>query len=376
MRGKKLHAALVVLRGTRRRRDAWAGWRCRWARTGWKPVLLGCVWLLACAAGCRGPLQAVTQSRVTMHNSAVEDRGPLLEKEVIADRGCPQGKIAIVDVDGLLVNSSLAGLGSVGENPVSLFREKLDAVASDPCYRAVVVRINSPGGGVTASDIMGHDLRAFREQTRLPVVACLMDVAAGGAYYLATAADHIVAHPTTVTGGMGVILNLYNLQDTMAYFNVTAVPVKAGQYADLGSPVEPMGEEARAILQGVADEFHARFEAAVRTGRPQHDPSRKEDFDGRVFTASQALQRRLVDSIGYLDDAVDVARELGQCPSAGVVLLRRANDPARSPYATTPNSPMQSGLFPMSIPGLDRSQLPTFLYLWQPEPTYERRTAR
>jgi protease-4 len=311
-----------------------------------------------------------------MHNSVVEDRGPLVEKGVIADDGYPQGKIAIVDVDGLLVNNNLVGLGSLGENPVSLFREKLNAVAADPCYRAVVVRINSPGGGVTASDIMWRDLRAFQQQTGLPVVACLMDLATGGAYYMATAADHIVAHPTTVTGGMGVILNLYNLKDAMAYFNVEAVSIKAGRYADLGSPVEPMGQDARAILQGVADEFHARFQETVRKGRPQHDPSRKEDFDGRIFTASQALERRLIDSVGYLDDAVAVARELGRCPSAGAVLLRRANDPARSPYATTPNSPTQGGLFPMSIPGLDRSQLPTFLYLWQPEPTYERRAAK
>jgi protease-4 len=300
----------------------------------------------------------------------------LVEKGVIADSGCRRDKIALVDVDGLLVNNSLAGLGSVGENPVSLFREKLDAVAADPGYCAVVLRIHSPGGGVTASDIMRHDLRAFQERTKLPVVACLMDLATGGAYYVGTAADHVMAHPTTVTGGMGVILNLYNLKDAMAYFNVEAVPVKAGRYVDLGSPAEPMPEEARAILQRVADEFHARFRDAVRQGRPQHDPSRKEDFDGRVFTASQALERRLIDSIGYVDDAVDAARRLGRCPSARVVLLRREHDPARSPYATTPNSPLQGGLMPLSIPGLDRSQLPTFLYLWQPEPTFERRASR
>src|SRR3990167_5060608 len=125
-------------------------------------VRAGVLVLLALASGCRGPLQAVTQSRVIMHNSAVEDRGPLVEKGVIADEESPHGKIAIVDVDGLLVNNSLVGLGSVGENPVSLFREKLDAVAADPCYRAVVLRINSPGGGVTASDIMCRDLRTFR----------------------------------------------------------------------------------------------------------------------------------------------------------------------------------------------------------------------
>ncbi len=336
----------------------------------------GVLLVIAVAAGCRGPLQAVTQSRVTMFSSPVEDRGPLVEKDVVPDEGEPYQKIAIVDVDGLLVNSGLIGLGSVGENPVALFREKLDAVASDRCYRAVVLRINSPGGGVTASDIMRHDLLAFRERTGVPVVACLMDLATGGAYYLATAADHIMAHPTTVTGGMGVILNLYNLKDTMAYFNVEAVPIKSGRFTDLGSPVEPMPEEGRAILQQVADEFHARFRQVVRQSRPQHDASRQEDFDGRVFTASQALERRLIDSIGYLDDALATARELGRSPSARAVLLRRAHEPARSPYATTPNAPVQGGLFPMSIPGLDRSQLPTFLYLWQPEPTFERRAAR
>jgi len=329
--------------------------------------------LLIALAGCKGPLQAVTQSRVIMHSSAVEDRGPLVEREVIADQDCPQGKIAIVDIDGLLVNSSLVGLSSVGENPVSFFREKLDAIAADPGYCAVVVRINSPGGGATATDIMWHDLRTFQQQTRLPVVACLMDLATGGAYYVATAADHIVAHPTSVTGGVGVILNLYNLTDTMAYFNIVPAAIKSGKYADLGSPIAPIPDEGREILQKVADEMHHRFEAVIGQGRPQHDPRRKEDFDGRVFTASQALERRLIDSIGYLDDAVATARQLSGYPSASVVMLRRSNDPARSPYATAPNSPIQGGLLPMSIPGMDRSQLPTFLYLWQPEPTYERR---
>jgi protease IV len=311
-----------------------------------------------------------------MYNSAVEDRGPLVEADVISDQGRDQHKIALVDIDGLLVNCGLVGLASAGENPVSLFREKLDAIAADPCYRAVVLRINSPGGGVTASDIMWRDLRTFQQQTGLPVVACLMDLATGGGYYVATAADHIVAHPTTVTGGIGVILNLYNLKDAMAYFNIEPAPIKSGQYTDLGSPVAPMPDAGRAILQKVADEMHGRFQQVVGQGRPQHDASRKEDFDGRVFTASQALERHLIDSIGYLDDAVAQARQLSRCPSATVVMLRRCNDPARSPYATSPNSPIQGGLLPMSIPGMDRSQLPTFLYLWQPEPTYERRASK
>jgi protease-4 len=308
-----------------------------------------------------------------MHQSAAEDRGPLAEMPVIADQCAVETKIALIDVDGLLVNTPLAGMGSLGENPVSIFREKLDRIAADPCCRAVVVRINSPGGGVTASDIMWRDLRTFKQQTGLPVVACLMDLGTGGAYYLASAADHIVAHPTTVTGGMGVILNLYNLQDAMMQFNIMGAPIKAGKYVDLGTPIVPPDEEARQILQHAADQCHRRFQEVVRITRPEHDPNRLEDFDGRILLAQEALDHRLIDSIGYLDDAVATARRMGGALSAPVVMYHRSNDAARTPYAVTPNIPLQTGMLPLSLPGLERTQLPTFLYIWQPEPTLERR---
>ena len=336
------------------------------------------IWICLLAVtvtGCK-PLKAITQSRVIMHSSVVEDRGPLVEMPVVSAGADTGWKVALIDVDGLMLNMDLTGFGSVGENPVAVFREKLDRVACDPCYCAVVVRINSPGGGVTAADIMWRDLVTFQTNTRLPVVACLMDVGTGGAYYLATAADHIVAHPTTVTGGMGVILNLYNMEDALMQFNIMGVPIKAGRHVDLGTPIKAPDEEGRQILQQVADEFHGRFRDVVRQGRPSHDPSRAEDFDGRIFTARQAMERGLVDSLGYLDDATAMARQLGGCPTAKVVILHRCNDRARSPYAITPNVPLQGNLLPLSVPGFDRSQMPTFLYLWQPEPTIQRRTAR
>ena len=208
------------------------------------------------------------------------------------------------------------------------------------------------------------------------MVACLMDLGTGGAFYLATAADHIVAHPTTITGGMGVILNVYNLEDTMMQFNIMGVPIKAGRHTDLGTPFKPADEEARQILQQVADAFHSRFREVVQEGRPQHARNSEVDFDGRIFTSGQALERHLIDSIGYLDDAVAIARQLGNCPTASVVILHRCNDRARSPYAVSPNTPIQGNLFPLSIPGFDRSQIPTFLYVWQPEPTIQRRAVR
>jgi protease-4 len=327
--------------------------------------------VLLVLAGCRHPLQVKTDSHVSLTPPPMTAAGPLYEMPLPGDSQSAV-KIAVLDVDGLLLNTDMVGFFSQGENPVALFREKLEAVAADPCVRAVIVRINSHGGGVTAADIMWHDLVAFKGRTRLPVIACLMDVGTGGAYYLATGADQIIAHPTTVTGGMGVILNLYNLQDMMAQFNVLGVPIKAGQYTDLGSPIRAMDDEGRKLLQEMANEFHARFRQVVQQARPGHDPQRADDFDGRVFTAQQALERKLIDRIGYMDDAIAAAKETAGVQSARVVLYHRCNDRARNVYSITPNVPLQTAVFPMSVPGIERSKLPTFLYLWQPDPTMER----
>jgi protease-4 len=294
---------------------------------------------------------------------------------VVAGGAPSHDKIALIDVDGLLLNKPAAGMNSLGENPVSAFREKLDRVAADPSYRAVVMRINSPGGGVTATDIMWRDLKTFRSRTGLPVVACLMDLGAGGAYYLAVAADHIMAHPTTLVGGVGVIFNVYNLQDAMMQFNIFAAPIKAGRHIDLGTPIEPLDDESAQILQRIADQYQARFRNVVQEARPGLDADGGQVFDGRVLLADEALRRKLIDSIGYLDDAIAAAQRLAGAPSASVVMLHRCNDRASSPYAVSPNTPIQTGMLPLSMPGLERAQLPAFLYLWQPEPTLERRAA-
>lgn len=335
--------------------------------------------------GCARPFQIITRDRVSIETPIemngrfvqetppVSDVGPVVAVPVGGPCASGTGpKVVLLDVDGLLLNSDLTGAYSLGENPVALFREKLDAIAADPDATAVVLRINTPGGGVTAADIMWHDLQAFRARTHKPVIACLMDLSAGGGYYLATASDLIIAHPTTITGGIGVILNLYNLRDTMAYFNVIGQFIKAGPNIDMGTTASALTPETRKLLQAMADEFHTRFRQVVEQGRPDVEARDGTTFDGRVFTAPQALERRLIDRIGYLDDAVAAARQLAGCAEAKVVLFRRRNDPAHSVYAQTANVPLQSTFLPVSVPGLDRSRLPTFLYLWQPEPTMEK----
>ena len=350
-----------------------AGFWSRIARAG---LALGC--LTSLLAGCckmasLPPLQVMMNGRVSAELPPVQNACPLMEMPLPGS--CPDGnacKVAIIDVDGLLVNVDLTGPGSMGENPVSLFRERLDKAACDPLVKGVVVRINSPGGGVTASDIMRHDLLAFKQRCGLPVAACVLDVGAGGAYYLATAADQIFIHPTSVTGGIGVILNVYNLQDAMAQFNILGTPVKSGQHIDLGTPLTPLNEERKRLLQDMADEFHARFRRVVSESRPDVSQVDDTNFDGRVFTAAQAMSRRLVDHVGYLEDAVEWCRASAGSDGIRVVLYHRSNDPARTPYALTPNVPWHGSLIPFSLPGLDRSRLPGFLYMWQPDPTFEK----
>ena len=176
-----------------------------------------------------------------------------------------------------------------------------------------------------------------------------------------------VAHPTTVVGGLGVILNSYNLQEAMGQFNVTARPVKAGKLVDAASPVRPLEPEELQMLQGMATEFHGRLKRQIHDGRPAVAVD-AELFDGRVITGEGAAKAGLVDRIGYLDDALAEARGLaGIGADAAVVMLRRDNDRAYTAFDVTPNSPQQSALIPLNLPGLDRSQLPTFLYVWQPE---------
>ncbi len=163
-----------------------------------------------------------------------------------------------------------------------------------------MLRINSAGGGVTATDIMSRDLEQFRMQTRLPVVACLMDVGAGGAYLIATHADAIVAHPTSIVGGIGVIMNLYNLEDVLGQINVVPNPIKAGDYIDAASPERLLEEDEEAMLQDIADGFHKRFIDHVKNTRPA-STSDKENFDGRIFSGDVAADRGLIDEVGYLE---------------------------------------------------------------------------
>jgi protease-4 len=332
---------------------------------------------IAADANLRGGLD-VRLSPVEVKLPTAADPGEMVASVVRAGTGSgPYRRIALVDVDGVLLNQNYGSLYAVGDNPLASFRDKLDAASRDPGVTAVVLRINSPGGSVTTCDVMAEEIRRFKAESRKPVVACLMDLATSGAYFVAVESDRIVAHPTAMTGGLGAVFNHYNLQDAMAQLNLVSDPVKAGPRIDMGSVTAPLDPETRAMFQGMADAYRDHLQRRVRerrTGMTARD--QQSVADGRVVLASQALTLHLVDRLGYVHDAIAEAERLAGVDGGEVVLFHRAGYPAHSLYAITPSPAPLSDAIPFSYPGLDRSRLPTFLYLWQPDPTLPRLGAR
>jgi protease IV len=351
--------------------------------------LAGCGHAVPIAATFRGhtgvTADANLRGAVDVHLPPVEvklpaaaDPGEMVATLVRNGQGDgPHQRIALVDVDGVLLNQNYGSLYAVGDNPLASFRDKLEAAARDPGVSAVVLRINSPGGSVTACDVMAEELRRFKAEARKPVIACLMDVAASGAYLVAAESDRIIAHPTGLTGGLGAVFNHFNLQDAMAQLNLLADPVKAGARIDMGTVTAPLDDATRAMLQAMADAYREHLHRRIRQRRPSMtDRDLQAVADGRVVLASQALSLHLVDRLGYLHDAISEAERQAGTSGSDVVLFHRAGYPAHSLYAITPNPAPLSEAIPMSYPGLDRSRLPTFLYLWQPDPTLPRPGAR
>ena len=178
--------------------------------------------------------------------------GPLKETQV---SGTGAAKILMIDLSGVI--SSRDQESSLGEKPnmVAEIKEELSRAAEDDKVKAVVLRINSPGGTVAASDILYHEVKAFKEKRKIPVVASIMDVGASGGYYVAAAADRIIAHPASVTGSVGVIMLTVNAQGLLEKIGVQTTAVTSGPRKDMGSPFRPMTPEERAIFQSVIDSF-------------------------------------------------------------------------------------------------------------------------
>ena len=277
-------------------------------------------------------------------------------------------KIAIIEVDGALFNRRKGGWLRRGENPVSLFIDKLDKAAADRSVKAVVLRLNSPGGTVAASDIMYHHLMQFRKHTGKPVIACVLGLGCSGAYYIACGSDGIIAQPSSVVGNIGTIFRTISVAGTMEKIGVKAVTIKSGDLKDIASPLHDLSDEERKVLEDIIEHHSKQFFEVVRKGRNKIDEQKMVELsDGRVFTAEQGLQQGLIDKIGYLEDGIEWAKEIAGVDKTRVVIYHRPSNYIPNAYSLA--SANTDGIGPMvnlELPDWLNSGGVQFLYLWQP----------
>jgi protease-4 len=290
-----------------------------------------------------------------------------LEEETVEGHG--DAKILIMDISGFLSDESPTSTLTIGTPPPRVpllvrVREELRKASDDPKVRALVVRINSPGGTVTASDIVYRELMEFRRSRQIPIIASMMDVAASGGYYIALAADTIVAHPTTVTGSIGVIMISVNAEGLLDKIGVATSAIKSGPRKDMGSPFRQLTGEERAIFQSVIDDLYHQFVAKVVERRKIAPGVAATLADGRIYTAQQALDHKLVDRIGYIPDALEAARGAAGVTQARVIVYHRPREYRATYYARAEADASAFGGLSQLASVLGGG--PRLLYLWLP----------
>lgn len=292
----------------------------------------------------------------------VTDEPGKLKEQVVAGKG--QAKIAVVDISGV-ISLTPFGLDRFSKGPplVPRFKEELERIIEDDKVVGVVVRIDSPGGSVTASDILYHELRQLREKKKIPIVACIMDKGFSGGYYAALAADEIMAHPTSVLGGVGVISFKFTVEELLDKWGIKISTVQSGPLKDFWSPLRQSRPEETAFMQAITDRLHERFLQLLTESRQLSPAAQQDVATGRIFAAEEALEIGLLDRIGYLDDAVARIRELAGVQNARVILYRREGVFAGNIYAAGSPLPVETVVLER---GLAEMLSPAFRYQYMP----------
>jgi protease IV len=284
-------------------------------------------------------------------------------------QGQGKEKILVVSIKGFISDSHKT-LSLSKTNMVEEIVSQLKKAEKDKAIKALVLRIDSPGGSVTASDILYHELMEFKKSSGAKVVAAMMGVAASGGYYVALPADLIVAHPTTITGSIGVVFLRPNVSGLMNKIGLEVDTSKSGKNKDMGSPFRKATSEEQQIVQNLIDDLAGRFISLTMSHRKLGDQAKETVSTARVFIAGDALNLGLVDRIGYLDDAIGSAAKLAGLPGdAKVVVYRRTEYPNDNIYNTS--SAGKQGLPEINLIdlGLGDSVAPLkngFYYLWLP----------
>jgi len=227
-------------------------------------------------------------------------------------------KIARIDLEGMITSQFGESFFGGGDSMAEEFIENLKSAVEDESVKAIVLRINSPGGEITASDTIYNAVLKAREEK--PIVVYMDSMAASGGYYVACAADEIIASETTLTGSIGVIIQTFSYYDLFGKVGLEALVFTSGEFKDTMNGAREMRSDEKAYIQSMVDQMYQKFLDVVSRGRGiPKDQLGAGIADGRVLSGKDALEATLVDANGFIDDAYDRARELGGAPDAEVI---------------------------------------------------------
>ena len=317
------------------------------------PYLVITMLILMMITACSGP-------RIKLFSDTID---PLEEFTL---EGSGTDKILLISVNGLISDRPKKGLIHTSASLVEQIVSQINKAEKDKQIKAVLFKINSPGGTITASDLLYHEISLFKERTGTKITVSMMDVATSGAYYISLPADLIMAHPTTVTGSVGVIYLQPKVGGLMDKIGLGVDVKKYGKNKDMGSPFRDSSEEEQKLMQKAVNDFGERFIRLVQKHRKPERQALSEISTARVFLAEEALKLGLVDKIGYLSDAVKESKMLaGISKDARVVVYRRNEFPEDNYYNTAGIASEDLNISVINIELPESLSLKTgFYYLW------------
>ena len=233
---------------------------------------------------------------------AIERHEKTLSEKVIAGNSNASDIVAVITIEGMIVS-----------NADGYIARQIRQVKGDNNVKAIVLRVDSPGGTMSGSDYYLHLLKQMKSKRDVPIVVSMGSTAASGGYYVSMVGDEIFAEPSTITGSIGVIASLFDASELLKNVGVAMTPVVSGPHKTMGSFAKPMTEEERALFQRLIDDNFDRFKEVIREGRKKfaNNPAELDKLaTGQIFTANDAVANGLIDKIGFIDDAIEYAGNL------------------------------------------------------------------
>lgn len=316
-----------------------------------KKNIIAVVTLVLLLGGCSAPMFNI-----------LDPRPQPLREYTLEGKGAD--KILMIPVAGMISDAPQQTLLGSSPSIVEQVVVELQKARDDSSIKAVLFKVNSSGGTITASDLLYHEIVSYKAQTGNKIGVIMMDLAASGAYYISLPADFIMAHPTTLTGSVGVIFMRPKAHGLMEKVGLGVEVSKFGKNKDMGSPFRETSDEERILMQKTVDTYGNRFLGLVQKHRRLDEASLKEVSTARVFVADEALRLKLIDKIGYIRDAVKEIRKAAGLPDdARVVVYRRKDIPEENYYrASTPDVASLS-LIHIDLPEILKAKA-GFYYLW------------